>query len=859
MTALIRRNCNIMMATRTSQKWFQLQWTTGESIGRSVLRSTDVDIVFDDVMLVTRRKNASRRCVDQGDSLTTVQSTMSSRKMRRTRESTVPTTADSGGGPTSRLALPTNEVPSHLSGFDLYFQQGDVVTALNIFSSNTEDGSSSLASQYNSILLKELVNPDKAQDLTSWLQRMGEIEASILSSSSRKTPVFLSPRKMKRNEYVLAYNRALIHYGMGDLKNCIRMCSEKLFSAVFSGPPVSDELDLVTCHFAFLYFECLLSFGVGRNAGLDKVVESSLRDLDIPTPVPSLSKIVQWLETVQTEKEPYVKFLIPVYKSRLALSEFDPSAHMLRLDGHVRSARKDMKTAMDIFQNKLRPSFSTGAPFSASTSQINTETDSVASSINSGEDKGQFASEPHSSLAAPTSVVLQKLNQSALSLKAHLEQLKGNTKKSLILCSEASAATPSDEDSYQPSHFNNLALVYETNNGRHLALHALAKALQSQNSNDERFARHAELRTLSSAVCMDGTVRSDPSLAILYNAAICGLRARNYLSAYECMVTCILRSDVFRHRPACWLRLSEACLGIHADLLQRQSSTGNMFSAVEVDGYVSNVLSVLCRVVARNIYLIFRNFSYRSSAPCGIILDRKSFRHDFVDTTEVLVASLGSSEDTEQVKRNPLLRARASLQHALQHGDDLESDTLMSIRLSLCYVDLAYGLYQRVLVSAKDILETVKITFASSELEPECVRRLHRRQLATASMYAAEASCALGDLNGAAGFLSGEGADDSFDTLAANLSGITPEMTVASDAAKRRLAKAQIMIRSSLCSVASATGSASAVKDIKKVVSTIALDDRSATIQDRLSARRALIYSLLRENNHSSALSMLLL
>jgi len=268
----------------------------------------------------------------------------------------------------------------------------------------------------------------------------------------------------------------------------------------------------------------------------------------------------------------------------LALSEFDPSDRMLRVDGHVRSARKDMKMAMEIFQNKLRPAFGMSLVGGGTGGQSIPETDSVTSSINSGEEKGGTSTnEPHSS--APSSVVLQKLNQSALSLKAHLEQLKGNTKKSLILCSEAAAATPLDEDGFAPLHSNNLAVVYETNNGRHLALHALAKALHAKSSNDHQTGESVQLRTLSNVVCMDGTVRSDPTLSILYNAAICGLRARKYVSAYECMVTCILQSEVFRHRPGCWLRLAEACLGIHAELKQQHSSS-NLFSTIEVDGYV---------------------------------------------------------------------------------------------------------------------------------------------------------------------------------------------------------------------------------------------------------------------------------
>jgi hypothetical protein len=254
--------------------------------------------------------------------------------------------------------------------------------------------------------------------------------------------------------------------------------------------------------------------------------------------------------------------------------------------------------------------------------------------------------------------------------------------------------------------------------------------------------------------------------------------------------------------------------------------------------------------------LIVCHFCFCYSAPCGVVLDRGAFRNDFVDIQEALVATMGSSEDMEQVKRNPLLRARASLHQAIHHADGLESDALISARLSLCYVDLAFGFHQSVLALAKDVLETMKVVIVNSNTEPECVRRLHRRQLATASMYAAEASCALGDLHGASGFLSGEGADDSFDTLASNLSGITLEMAALSNAAKLRLAKAQTMVQSSLCALTSAMGNTAAAMEVGQSVN--AVDDKSATTQERSSARRALIYTLLRENNQSSALSMLL-
>lgn len=271
-----------------------------------------------------------------------------------------------------------------------------------------------------------------------------------------------------------------------------------------------------------------------------------------------------------------------------------------------------------------------------------------------------------------------------------------------------------------------------------------------------------------------------------------------------------------------------------------------------------NVLSIRSRVVpsfsiSSDLILYF---SFCSSTPCGIVVDHMAFRNEVVNTYDMLVAAMGSIEDLEQVKRNPLLRARASLHYAIHHSDCLESDALVSARLSLCYVDLAFGYSQSVLESAKEILEKINITVVNSTAEPECVRRLRQRQHATALMYAAEASCALGDVKGALRFLSGDDVDDSIDTLVSNLSGVTLEMATSSVAASRRFAKARAMVRSSVRALTSVAGDTSASRDMDQSVN--ALDDRSASAQVRSVAQRSLIYTLLRENSQPSAFSMLL-
>jgi hypothetical protein len=249
-------------------------------------------------------------------------------------------------------------------------------------------------------------------------------------------------------------------------------------------------------------------------------------------------------------------------------------------------------------------------------------------------------------------------------------------------------------------------------------------------------------------------------------------------------------------------------------------------------------------------------FSFVSSEPQGIVVDNAVFSDDIGVVREDLVAILGSPEDFEQVKRNPLLRARASLEYVIQNGDKVESDALMSARLSISYVYLAFGEHSRALDMARTVLAAMETVIVNDSNESDTVRRLHKRQVANARMYAAEASCALGKMVDAMAFLVGDGKDDAFDRLASDLSGVTFETASTSDQAKRRLAKAQTMVRSSACAVTAAMGNNRAAKQLAH--SANAMEDAYSSNRERSSARRALIYTLLREGNQSSALTMLL-
>jgi tetratricopeptide (TPR) repeat protein len=465
---------------------------------------------------------------------------VSSRRMRRTR------------------GVPTSSDEELLSYFDLYEIQGDSRSALDVFATNRkEEGAKpTLASDYNLLLLQQLAanQSDAALSRKDFLRKLDAFEAEV---AAKKADQLLSARQHQRNEFIMAYNRALVLQASGDIVKSIAICNEKLNDMITRRQKPADEIVPAASRMALLLLECLLALAVGRNSGFSHERFGS----------PTADATIEWLELLDTEQDPQLKFLLALYKSRVGLAQLDQDGK--HVDSKIRSARKELKSAMELFQNKLRPSF--GA-----------ETGSVVSSANSEEmSQHHHASilhlHHHEQPQPPSSLVLQKYNQSALSLKANLEQLKGNTKKSLILCSEAQVATK-DDGAYDAVHSNNLAVVYESNGKRHLALHALTKALRANHNN-----KTGDDATLSSVFHKDGTTRPDLTLEILHNAAICALQTRNYLSAYECMVTCVTRSEVFGSRPRCWLRVAEACLGIFTELKKRQQKSGNLAS-VEIDG-----------------------------------------------------------------------------------------------------------------------------------------------------------------------------------------------------------------------------------------------------------------------------------
>ena len=803
--------------------------------------------------------------------------------------------------------------------------------------------------------------------------------------------------------YYGTYNRALVHYGISDYTTAIQLCEASIrhpiqqlqvysksrssssnnnnantgshssttvrqtTRTVRDSSEIKEPVPIIFFHLAFLLLECVLALGVGRNYGLNHLLQINLTNNNVSSNINNnkqdqlpfritIEMILDWLEDAMSTfddtendtpqhhqqqqqqqhtgtivEQAQIKFLIPMYKSRIALSEFQPhkNNHIpTRMDHSTRSARKDMKTAMEIFHNKLRPSYTMISNPNKNNNNNNNninvtsnETDSIASSVNSNDERP-----PRPSVTTTTTTTsyslspLAKYNQSALCVKAHLEQLKGNTKKSLILCTEAAVSNPtttttttsmtsggshtnttnSDANTvsddaistsvsittpsttattaswYDAIHANNLAVIYATNGRKHLALHGMIKALRANTTmmmttNDDEnasplMATDKQETPFSNLFQKDGTVKSDISTSLLYNTAICCLRTRNYVSAYECMVSCICHNHhhVFHNRTRCYLYLSDACIGMYSrqtknDIVAPQHKR-HIQALVEVNGYVS---FFRCTFIITNFVLYLTtsilsvHFPNLNSEPKGIILDDASFRNDTAKVKEETLEMLGSAADLVQVERNPLLRARSCLQYVLQAKDNsLERDAIVSARLALCYVELAFGNYHRVRETVNTVFQELQNFIASDDTESENIRRWHKRQMATATMYLSEANCALGDVNTAMKSVLGDGTDDTLNQLASHLSGVTMEQASKNESAQRRLAKAQSTVRSSAAVLTAAMGHIKHAKELAQSAKT--MEDEHFSYNDDSTAQRSMIYTHLCENNPTTALAKLL-
>jgi len=209
-------------------------------------------------------------------------------------------------------------------------------------------------------------------------------------------------------------------------------------------------------------------------------------------------------------------------------------------------------------------------------------------------------------------------------------------------------------------------------------------------------------------------------------------------------------------------------------------------------------------------------------------------------------------DDIDAVKKKPLLRARTCLEtslHLVNEEGSKDIDALSSTRLALSYILLELRDFVRALKMANLVIEGDK---SSSSMAQKS--RAELRKIATARMYASEASCALGQAQDGMRYLVGDGQDDAFDRLAMELGGVTMQVAASNMKGKARLARAQSMVRSSASAASAVLGNIGPAKQL--AMSAQAMENASSS-KGESTARRALIYCMLREGNNGAALSLL--
>jgi hypothetical protein len=540
----------------------------------------------------------------------------------------------------------------------VYEVAGDAAAALPLLmmeDSSSSSSSSPAVKAYNRCLLEMAIasghqeqqvqqhqqQQQQRPPLSMWMTKLETAEQVVLSSSSSSSGssnyaninTTTTTRKRKRDEWIMTYNRGLGLLTCGRAQESMEWVwetfqpllsllslepestsSSKTSSSSYSGETtkLSQELLGIACRMAFLLLEGVLTLSVACPMGIPQFLKGALE----------LEDLLQWLNRAVEdcgETDPQLKFLLSLYKGRLDFLHRDDQGKLV--EAKIRSARKELKQAMEIFQHKLKPNAGTTTTTTSNTNTNNTnDSASLASStgvsINNNNNEEYHHTSPtqtsnqqhHTSEHQSMSSVLQGQNQAALNLKANTEQLKGNVKKSLILCSEAAQASQGANSTsnnvngngnatsangnanayYDAFHYNNLAIVYETHGKPHLALHAWSKALQQQT---QYSSSTTTTTTTAPTFQSDGTARPDATLKLLHNAAIGSLQAGNFVAAYECMGACLqhsFSSMSWSSKPRCWLRLAEACIGVLSNNNKKKKQVNdqskNRFSKVEVEG-----------------------------------------------------------------------------------------------------------------------------------------------------------------------------------------------------------------------------------------------------------------------------------
>lgn len=301
----------------------------------------------------------------------------------------------------------------------------------------------------------------------------------------------------------------------------------------------------VAMHASFLYLDVILHSSRGcvtsereRAATMQKA-QSILTFLEKPHRFNTVQDVADHL--VQRDASGNVMETDVQRKSRWDVTEFRFRLHLYRakfmlLQCKLKTAKKEVKSALEIFQKEIKP-YDRGDS-TASSSVLSMESEKTSSTIG------------HPCLAVQ--------NSTALFLKANLEYLKRNYTKCIKLLASCTQEAVSES-----VLLNNMGCIHYQMGHRKAAQSYFARALQATMKANK----------------MDAIVIvSSCHHEIMYNNGLHLLLQGDYALAFRCFHE---SSRLFFNRPKLWLRLGECCTAAFAKEQKLAVVAGNKSGLIQ--------------------------------------------------------------------------------------------------------------------------------------------------------------------------------------------------------------------------------------------------------------------------------------
>ena len=459
----------------------------------------------------------------------------------------------------------------------LYEARGESNAALDAYNLLNETSSENLARQHNLTLLTYLADTRKTTE-QAYLTALKDLHL-------RKERNGVDDGDLTLHQLVLSYNLALHSFFSREFE-----ATEKIIYPIFQiiqnnkGDLKNIRHGDIKCKIAFLTVDCMLEV---YDVELVNEILSWVENYMIARSESTINDTngVDCHASFNEESESELKFRLYCYRARYLFvsAQRDRTTY----DVNTKKARKELKNAMEIYNHKLSGKKSNADSVGDGTGSVQ---ESVAVSVNSGTGTGNgngISDDRHRPNNNNVTVISNGIGnghdmdiiddnrspferktsdvqyQHALYLKARLEYLKGNMKKSLKLCSEAQNTVdrnPGNEmSSIHHAMFNsNVAIVHQTSGQLFLAMHYFAHAIEHiENAlNESECIKENNINVNS-----DGTIKQMSVKHVLYNAATCAQECGNYTASIECMFRYLdMTKDAATH-PFPWFHLAESCIG----------------------------------------------------------------------------------------------------------------------------------------------------------------------------------------------------------------------------------------------------------------------------------------------------------